>query len=321
MKTLYIIGNGFDLAHGLDTRYWKFREFLENKYHEFLFQFETLYNIQQIDESDPRIKKTDVERWKKAADSALWSKFEEKMGNPDIDAMMNFSDSILNDMNLDGGLVGIRDTMKYYWRDQYGYVQKFQEYVKEWIETIDTDSISVKRKSLVNSDDVFLTFNYTDVLEKTYGIEDVIHIHGGVSTVTNVPPIMGHCNKKDMADHRQWGLEADEEFLEGEASIHEAVVEYLESIFKDTEEIINFTSEFWKRLKQVDRVVILGWSAGEVDRPYLKKIKESIKSDSVWNYYWYSLEGKADIEEAFSQVGIAESYWSDMGQSDAFWDD
>lgn len=32
MKTLYIIGNGFDIAHGLDTSYWNFREYLlDNK--------------------------------------------------------------------------------------------------------------------------------------------------------------------------------------------------------------------------------------------------------------------------------------------------
>ena len=79
MRTLYIVGNGFDMAHGLDTRYWKFREYLEDKYPDFLYQFENLYNIQAIDDSDPRIKPEDIERWKKSVDNALWSTFEDKI--------------------------------------------------------------------------------------------------------------------------------------------------------------------------------------------------------------------------------------------------
>lgn len=40
MKTLYIIRNGFDIAHGLDTSYWSFREYLNDSCPEFLQEFE-----------------------------------------------------------------------------------------------------------------------------------------------------------------------------------------------------------------------------------------------------------------------------------------
>ena len=50
MNSLYIIGNGFDLAHGIDTRYWSFRTFLEENHWEFLQRFENLYGIQPLDE-------------------------------------------------------------------------------------------------------------------------------------------------------------------------------------------------------------------------------------------------------------------------------
>lgn len=320
MKTLYIIGNGFDIAHGLDTKYWKFREFLEEHHTEFLYQFENLYNIQPIDESDPRISQAAVERWKKSVDNSLWSVFEDKMGNPDIQSMMDFSASILDDMNLDGGLIGIRDTMNEYWRDQYGYVQKLQQYLKEWIETVDTSVANIKKDSLVESDDIFLNFNYTDLLERVYKIDDVFHIHGGVGSVSGDSPIIGHCNKKDIDQHNQWAKDADEEYAEGEASIHEAVVDYLESIYKDTDRIIRFNDFFWDRLNEVNRVIIIGWSAGEVDRPYLKKVKECVAPDTTWNYYWYSPKDKDSIEEAFTEVGIADMARVDKGQSNDFWD-
>lgn len=42
---LFIIGNGFDLAHGLKTQYWNFREFLEWRDLNFLIQFEAGYYL------------------------------------------------------------------------------------------------------------------------------------------------------------------------------------------------------------------------------------------------------------------------------------
>lgn len=35
MNTLYVIGNGFDKAHGICTDYWDFRTFLETYYSDF----------------------------------------------------------------------------------------------------------------------------------------------------------------------------------------------------------------------------------------------------------------------------------------------
>ena len=320
MRTLYIVGNGFDMAHGLDTRYWKFREYLEDKYPDFLYQFENLYNIQAIDDSDPRIKPEDIERWKKSVDNALWSTFEDKMGKPDIEGMMEFSQSILDDMCLDGGNVGIRDTMNQYWREQYGFVTAFQEYVKEWIESVDTSSVRIKRSDLIGSTDCFITINYTDLLERVYQIEDVFHIHGSVSSVTDIDPIMGHCNKADIEQHKIWGKDADEEYAEGEASIHDAVVDYLTSIYKDTDELIQMNSHFWKGLSDINRVIIIGWSAGEVDRHYLRKIKESISPTAKWTYYWYNKKAHDDIEEALKTEGISGSFVVEDHESVEFWD-
>ena len=52
MSNLYIIGNGFDIAHGLDTRYWKLREFIEKRDPNFLMQFEELYDIYPLDDTE-----------------------------------------------------------------------------------------------------------------------------------------------------------------------------------------------------------------------------------------------------------------------------
>ena len=38
MSTLFVIGNGFDRAHGLKTSYWDFRKYLEKYAEDFLVQ-------------------------------------------------------------------------------------------------------------------------------------------------------------------------------------------------------------------------------------------------------------------------------------------
>ena len=45
---LYILGNGFDIAHSLKTSYWNFRCFLESVDEKFLEEFESLYGIKPI---------------------------------------------------------------------------------------------------------------------------------------------------------------------------------------------------------------------------------------------------------------------------------
>ena len=50
-KNLIIIGNGFDLAHGLETRWSNFKEYLS------LFNEELLYYLEQCAENDLWSKK------------------------------------------------------------------------------------------------------------------------------------------------------------------------------------------------------------------------------------------------------------------------
>ena len=320
MKRLMIGGNGFDLAHGLPTRYWDFRNYLEENYLEYLLTFEKMYNFSPADFGDPYIGKDADHKWKKKLSKLLWEKFEETMGLPDIVEMLNASECILESLDLDGGNIGIEDTMDEYWRQEYGFVSQFQEYVKEWIEQISIDGVMPLKKSLVDDNDCYyFSFNYTETLEKIYQIEDVLHIHGSVGENTWNDPIMGHFNYADIEEHRKAARNADEELNEGEASIQNAIVKYLESIFKDTNKLIENNARFFERISDVNAVTIIGWSAGHVDIPYLKKLSESVCKVSVWHVYWYDAEAKAMLEQALEQVGIDRKYW-DFHPTKEYWD-
>ena len=119
------------MAHKLDTSYWNFRKFLEENHPEFLSGFESLYNIQTLDDTEPWYTKEAQERWNNKIYDELWSEFENTMGYPDTTGMLDSSTSVLDDMDLDGGNMGILDTMNKYWRDEFGFIDKLQMYVKE----------------------------------------------------------------------------------------------------------------------------------------------------------------------------------------------
>lgn len=316
IKTLYIIGNGFDIAHDLDTSYWKFREYLEEVDPCFLRRFEELYNIQPLDDTEPWYTEEAQKRWNKTVNNDLWSTFEDKMGRPNTTEMVEQSECVTEGMPI----MNIRDHMDSYWKEQFGFVSKLQSYVKEWIETVDTDCVEYKRRALIDSNDIFLNFNYTDILEKVYGIEDVLHIHGGVSSVCDIPPIMGHCNKRDIQQHRLWAKEADEVYSEAEASVLDAVADYLENIYKDTQERIFANQYFFERLQSVNHVVVIGWSAGDVDIPYLKEVINKVDKSTIWTVYWYNDVAYNSLQKAFENEGITGKKRIHYIQSSEFWD-
>ncbi len=320
MQKLYIIGNGFDIAHGLKTSYWDFRQYLEKNYPDFLQEFEDLYNIDWIDFSDYRISDNGINRWEESIKQRLWSEFETRIGSPNIPGMLSRSNSVLEDMELDSGLIGIKDTMDSYWRNQYGFIEEFEQYIREWAESINTRNIKPKSKKLIRSTDYFLNFNYTDVLESVYKINDVLHVHGGVSTVTDIWPIMGHSNYKDIEDYQWLAREAQERFDEGEASIDKAIASYLETIYKDTSAIISSHQSYWNQIKNVDTVIIFGWSAGEADLPYLKVISDSVKKSARWFIYYYDKTSYKSLRKAIQDEGIEEKYKVDYILSSEFWD-
>lgn len=303
------------MAHGLNTTYWELRKYISDKDDGFLNAFETLYNIQPLDDTEPWYTEAAQERWNNSVNHNLWSEFEKFIGNPNTTEMLDQSTSATEGMPK----TGIRYHMDLYWKEQFGFVHRLHDYAKEWIESVDTNDVVCRKKSIVNSDDFFFNFNYTDILEKVYCVENVLHIHGGVASVSDIPPIMGHCNMGDIQKHRQWAKEADDEFVEAEASIQDAVADYLEAIHKDTKSQMGLNRHFFDKLKIVDQVVVIGWSAGEVDIPYLKVIIKNVRQDTRWVVYWYNDDSYNSLRTAFAKEGVDESNIRYI-QSDAFWD-
>ena len=320
-KRLYVIGNGFDIAHGIPTTYWSFRAYLERTDSELLEAFEKLYDIEPLDDTEPWYSEAAQERWNKSVNNELWSIFEEAMGHPNISSMEDFSSNILDELELETGNIEIRDTMDAYWRNEFGFISELQSLVTNWISQISLLEIVPKKKELIgNNCDYFFTFNYTNTLEDVYDIENVLHIHGGIGENADYEPIMGHCNKSEIDKHKKLSYEADDEYDEGGASINIAISNYLDAIYKDTASIISFHKQYFSLLHSVNHVIIIGWSAGDVDIPYLRKIKDSINCSARWTAYFYDEVALDSIKTAFNEIGITGNYETEFLHTTDFWD-
>lgn len=151
--TLYIIGNGFDIAHHIKCKYSDFQDYLYERYFDYYENISQGYGYSQ----------------------ELWTDFEKKLPScatyiedNGIQMGEEMLDSIDYDPMDDMG-IGI-------WLDsQYRFLNRLPLYLRRWVESIDI----IKPKMFRLQDDaLFFTFNYTATLEKVYSIKiHESHLH------------------------------------------------------------------------------------------------------------------------------------------------
>ena len=122
----------------MKTSYWDFRKYLEKYAEDFLVQMENMYSIAPFERLDKRFKKNKniQNRRDDAIYKTLWKNFEYGLGEANEAEMLDFSKSIVDDLDLDGDPVGIKDTMDDYWEEQYRFIEGLNEYVGKWIRQV-----------------------------------------------------------------------------------------------------------------------------------------------------------------------------------------
>lgn len=290
---LFVIGNGFDLAHGLKTKYKDFREYLEKDDEHFLYALEGMYGFCR-------------ESNRQGVEKYLWEEFEKNLSCINEGEIIDFGTGI--DMGLEGGDIGIEDTLNDYWEEQYGFIEKLNCYVKEWVEKID---LNIDRKSKIISEefnDLFLTFNYTLVLENIYAIDsnNILHIHGSIDKWYDCEPVIGHGDYFKINEMKQLAYEASEEFWEKEASIYSAIANYYERTLKDVEYFKRTNNSFFKQLNRITEIFIVGHSFGEVDKVYFQEIKKNVGDDIMWNVSYHDKDDRKKYKNSVLALGVKE---------------
>lgn len=243
-EILYIIGNGFDLSHEIPTKYSDFREFCKNNYPDL---FETITQC---------LPKLEPDRW---------SNFENALGLQETEVLLK-------------GLKRNEQTQRDY---DLGIEKKqldkaFGDWIVKVKESITKETCSKKIKLL--SDSYFLSFNYTNTLEKIYDIstDRICHIHGyqpenTMSETLFRGYIYGHSLKKEdiTIDDKNFLNELEKQDI--------------------TNEILYFKKEYRheeleKNLKNhppIDIIFVLGHSMDKVDAPYFQVLSAQYP-DAVW---------------------------------------
>jgi hypothetical protein len=267
-----------------------FRNYLECENWSYLTNLEAPYDCV------PESKRDLVEKH-------LWREFENNLSEINESEIIDASMSL--DMGLESGDIGIEDTLNEYWEEQYGYIQRLNDYIKSWAEQIDIKVPKKTNRIKRNSDDLFISFNYTLLLEKLYKIDryQILHIHGSIDS-DDLPPVIGHGNFRKIQDAKEQAHEAEDIFWEKDSSIYNALANYYKRTLKDVPFYLSIHSTFFERLKPVNQVFIIGHSFGEVDLPYFKKILDSIQENAIWNIYYYYEDEANAFNDKISSVGV-----------------
>ena len=284
---LFIIGNGFDLGHGLPTHYWDFRTYLEKRYPDFLAAFEEHYNVYPNMSDD---EKADL----------LWNELESNLANIDEDEIIDSGVSI--EMDLESGDVGIEDTLYAYFTDEYRYIRSLAKYLKQWVRTIRIRDTK-KRTSFITNDALYITFNYTAVLENVYGISPskITHIHGSLREY-DIDPVLGHGNLDRINNIIEKRKEAESLFDEKWTSICRVVEDYYKTTLKDV-------SRYALRLPQIsnveiDEICVIGHSLAGIDMQYFKQIDTETKNNAVWRVYYHRPSEKDRLRNNLICAGV-----------------
>ncbi|MCI1654227.1 MAG: bacteriophage abortive infection AbiH family protein [Lachnospiraceae bacterium] len=308
MATLNIIGNGFDLYHGLPTSYYFFACYFLKNYEEEYDQLADMYGI-----SKGLYSHISEDLTRGIDDKGFWSQFEKSLGYIDSEWV---EDSLIDDLNLE-----IADPPVTLEIDRPNLVSDIKGILHSWIlNTVDKNEIYAIVKNRMkdnyiqfNEDDKFISFNYTHTLENVYEIEDVFHIHGECCNDNEDELIIGHGNDKGILR-----LQNEINELEDDAQFYQAannrVQEYsfekeiLESLRKPVNECVNELERNLLSYEKPDLISVYGCSLGKVDLPYMKLIHKKW-SDVKWRFSVYSSRDRKWIAEAAHQICLEEGQW------------
>lgn len=278
MSNLYVVGNGFDLFHGLKTSYADFNEHLNSTKRDFGYTAE--FFEFSVDEE------------------GLWKDFENDLSSFDVDGYFDYHNEV--DVTREdfrpSQVYGLEDELT----NQSEYlVSSIQEAFIEWIGSVEINT--EYRINAFTPSDVFLSFNYTPTLQAVYSIDNdkIFHIHGAVSESTEL--IFGHgltITRQPELDENGDSLRTMFTDAEGNAN------KPLAQLQKPVHELISQHEQFFDNLNGLQNIFVLGHSLGDVDLPYFELIRQN-SPDAAWKVSFYADDEKEKLRNQLLKAGVA----------------
>lgn len=172
-------------------------------------------------------------------------------------------------------------------------------------------------KLKLKKQDYFLTFNYTHILERIYHIPDyrILHVHGENTEWGDCELIIGHGNDDAIREHEKIIEKFDgndySQFSRNRENEYKCELYNLKALRKDVDMCMRSCNYFLNKIEQVPKeICVYGLSLGDVDIPYLKRIKEQW-NNIHWKFSYFSDKDKERIRDvAEGQMGLSVSQYS-----------
>lgn len=298
---LYIIGNGFDLHHYLKTSYYDFAKYLRENYNDIHTNLESYVSYPDSEKD-------------------LWSKFEENLANLDAEEILSeHTDTLPNYASDD-----FRDRDRYIFPDiMEEHFQKLTSGLfsafEEFIQQVEFPKYSWEYKIEIDKEAFFLTFNYTNTLERIYLIDKskIIYIHNsafygseGIILGHGIDPETFEEKRPEPPDSleidelEEWYNQNDDydySYDEGKQNL----MRYFKVTHKPTREIINQHSYFFENLKTVKEIFVFGHSMSAVDLPYFEEVAKNLNKDVKWTVSFYNSEEYKRHLSTLDKLGVS----------------
>lgn len=276
-KTLYIIGNGFDLMHGVKSSYYNFRDNLG--------KHSDLRDILEIT----------------LTPEDIWADFENALGHLNLDLMgsRHIVEMLLDNFYLseaDPGAAEFYMAVEAAANPIVNIVNDLPKCFRKWVDALSVGTDDRPLKDYIKPGSKVLNFNYTEFVETLYGPLDVCYIHGSRKekkklTLGHRPGMEGsiHEEERQPRTYRQALVDIAQE------DVLDLVGQYDQELTKDCIGIINSHKGFFEGLKCTDRIITIGHSLSRVDWDYFAEIAKQCDAD-----WYFGVHGLHDIENVKS---------------------
>lgn len=280
---LIIVGNGFDVNHGYPSSYLNFKKWL-NKNNKLLYNSLEEY----IDVSG---------EW--------WNEFERNLSEFDVP-------KLIKDTPIGNSPRDFRLPVSY----SYPASGRLNSMVKElsrsftkWVKSL--DGIPVKKIIDLPESKLYVSFNYTNTLERIYGINEnrILYIHGKASRGDKL--IFGHGRNHFLLEEdvmKKYGLYKSEDFFipgtYGDDEYQLVLrISFLEK--RPYDQLIKYREVILPAIMESSVVFVYGLSFSEVDFPYIEWIVEK-NSNLRWRVSWHVEDDKKRIKNTFDALNVRE---------------
>lgn len=292
---LFIIGNGFDLAHRIPSRYNPdFKNIAERI--EQISYFWDIYQSQEVD---------------------IWADFENLLANPDFNNLEEIFDGYAPDYYSD--YEHDRDAIITQVDLNGKLMDALYEFADQAEKSIESKRPLIKYEEDFSADGLFITTNYTHTLENLYGINrnNVLHIHGevGVDNLILGYPEGDYKPEPYFYDVRQKGrgpyIEVDfeqhiEDMIQDDRIDYYTYTAYKALIYKTKSfskaPQITLLEEFLKD-NIFHEIVVIGHSCA-IDYPYFKYLN-NMYPRAVWRFSPYDDDTRDNVEDLIKTLGIS----------------